>query len=75
MREFTCYQWLIQDNQDTCYPRFFVAKKHYKSKADVWAAYGPENTEYCFRPLKPIKESKLTGELAQHVYSFQREGH
>jgi len=65
---FSCSQWLVMDNQETCYPSYFVTKKHYQNRRDVDKDYAPQNTEYCFHPIRPIKESKLTGELAEDIY-------
>ena len=72
MREFKCYQWLVRNNQETCYPSFILTKKHYRDKKDVDGDYSPENTEYCFHPIKPIRESLLIGELAERIYGIER---
>ena len=71
--EFSCYQWIIQDNQQLHYNEFFVGKKHYVNRKDVDADYAPENTEYCFHPIRLIRESKITGRLAEAVYEHERE--
>lgn len=68
-----CAQWLIRDNQQMCFPYFFITKKHYTSREDVDADYSPEKTEFCFHPIKPIRESMLKGKLAEKVYSSERE--
>lgn len=71
-KEFTCYKWLIRDNQQLCYPDFILSKKHYKSRKDVDKDYATDKTEYCFHPIRPIRESKITGEMAEHIYYHER---
>ena len=71
--EFSCYQWIIRDNQQLHFNEFFVAKKHYVNRRDVDEDYSPENTEYCFHPFRLIRGSKLTGDLAEMVYGNERE--
>jgi len=71
-RLFTCYQWLIRDNQQLHYQYFIITRKHYTNRQDVNKDWAPENTEFCFHPIKPIKESKLTGEFAEAIYYQER---
>ncbi len=71
-REFTCHQWLIRDNQQMCYLYFITTKKHYANRKDVDADWSPDNTESCFHPIRPIKESKLSGCFAEMIYSGER---
>ena len=71
-KEFSCAQWLIRDNQSLCYPYFFLTWKHYKDRKDINKDFSPKNTESCFHPIKPIKESRLRGELAERIYDQER---
>ena len=68
-----CCQWLVIDHQQMWYPSFKVTSKHYQNKKDVWKDWGPENTESCFRPIRPIRESMIDGELADRIYHLERE--
>ena len=74
MKVFRCSQWLVIDNQQLCFNVVFATSKHYKNKADVNKDYAPEKTEFCFHPLRPIRESLLTGEFAENVYCNERKG-
>jgi len=69
---FKCYQWLIRDNQQTCFPYFIITKKHYTNLEDVSREWSPQNTEYCYRPIRAIEESRLEGELAERIYGNER---
>ncbi len=73
MRKFSCYQWLVRDNQELNYPQFIITPRHYVSREDVDKDFAPENTECCFHPIKPIRESELTGELAEMIYDMEQE--
>ena len=72
MKEFKCYQWLVIDNQQLHYPYYIITPKHYVDKADVWKTWGPEQTECCFRPVRPLRESELVGEFAERIYGRER---
>ena len=73
-KKFSCAQWLVQDNQELHYPYFIITKKHYVDRADVDKDWSPENTESYFRPIRAIKESRLTGEFAERIYGYRRMG-
>lgn len=34
--------------------------------------WSPEKTESCFHPIRPIRESKFTGEFAEYIYDHER---
>ena len=67
------YQWIIRDNQNLSFPEYILTSKFYSSKEAVWKDYGPENTEFCFHPIRPLPESKLTGDYAWVRTKHERE--
>jgi len=68
-RMFKCYQWLLKNNQETCFPAFVLTKRHYTNRADVEKAWCKD---ICFTAIRPLRESKLTGELALRIYGGER---
>ena len=66
---FKCYQWLLKNNQETCFPCFILTKKHYRNRAEVekhWCL------DPCFTAMRPLRETMLDGEFGERIYYMER---
>lgn len=72
-REFSCYQWIIRDNQQMSFNEYFLTEDHFVNRKDVDKYWSPQVTEYCFHPIRPLRESKFTGKFAESVYWHEQD--
>lgn len=66
---FRCYQWVLRNNQETCYSSYMITPKHYTSRKDVEASWCKD---CCFTAIKPYRDSVLKGDYGEHIYFAQR---
>ena len=59
MKEFTVYQWIVQDMQHMCMPKFILTDQYYPSKKECSIDF--EISAPCFSVKSPLRRSKMTG--------------
>jgi hypothetical protein len=68
-KDLTIYQFILQDLQETSYPRFTMSTLHYRNKKEAKSiinSFGPE-----FKVIRAYLPSKLTGWIAEKVYNIE----
>lgn len=59
------WQWILRDNQETCYPCYILTRKFFSSREEVEAYYKVGLVEATYSIIGPFEMSEISGDIAE----------
>jgi hypothetical protein len=61
------WQWVMQNNQETNYPHYFLTDKFFSCKEEVQSYYSGAVAECLVTIIGPFERSEIHGYMAEHL--------